>query len=247
MPSPGVWIGVYLENAADGGVQVIGLVPGGPADRAGVRSGDVLLRVGEVSVLDLEALNELLRTMKPGQRTEFRLLRGGTMQTVPLQLGDRSKVRAPVSVPAPAPPGSSAAVLFPYRGPLGAELADIPAELRKHYGAPPDAGALVVQLDPDGPGAQAGLRVGDVVVRAGERPVQGPRDVLAGLLSAPTGDVPLEVVRARKKVTVTVPRPAVPRPSTSARVAELTQEVARLRARVAELEAELDKERARRE
>src|SRR5262245_48423551 len=92
MQQPVVWLGVYLDDAADGGVQVLGLVPGGPADRSGMQSGDVVLGVGSVSVLDLEALNQTLLKMKPGQRAELRVLRDGSVKTVPLLLGDRSKV-----------------------------------------------------------------------------------------------------------------------------------------------------------
>ena len=243
LPQPAVWLGVYLEDAADGGVQVLGLVPGGPADRGGVQAGDVLLAVGSVSVLDLDALNQTLQQLKPGQRAELRVLRDGSMQTVPLVLGDRT---APTPPQVPMSPGEPVW----YRGrALGIEVVDIPVELRKHYGAPGDAGALVVKLEAEGPAARAGLRVGDVLVRAGERPVQGPADVLAGVLSAPSDEVPLQVVRARKTLTLSVPRPAVPRPgragqgAADARVRELTAEVDRLRARVAELEAELEKAR----
>ena len=247
MQDPPVWLGVFLEDAADGGVQVLGLVPGGPAERGGVRAGDVLLAVGGTSVLDLASLNQTLLPLKPGQRTEFRLLRDGSMETVTLLLGDRAKAqkdseRGPFTAPTPRP-----APRPNYRYALGAEVTDISAELRKHYGAPADAGALVVKLDPAGPAAKAGLKVGDVLVRVGERKVEGYGDLLAGLLAAPTPEVPIEVVRSRKTLIVSMPRPAVPRPPRAApsdqRIVELTQEVERLRARVAELEAELEKRR----
>jgi len=243
MTEPAVWMGVILEDAADGGVEVLALVPGGPADRSGVQSGDVVLGVGSVSVLDLKALNQTLRTMKPGQRTELRVLRDGSMQTLPLVLGERSKnllsTEAPLNTLMPRPFGAA----------LGLEVVDIPPDLRTHYGAPADAGVLVVKLEPAGSAARAGLRVGDVLVRAGERRVQGPGDVVAGVIAAPGGEVPLQVVRARKTMTVSVPRPAVPRPTrppqglADARIVELTAEVERLRARVAELEAELERSR----
>jgi S1-C subfamily serine protease len=248
MQDPPVWLGVFLEDAADGGVQVLGLVPGGPAERGGVRAGDVLLAVGGTSVIDLASLNQTLLPLKPGQRTEFRLLRDGSMETITLLLGDRAKAqkdaeRGFAPTPTPPPPPTPR----PYRHALGAEITDISAELRKHYGAPAGAGALVVKLDPDGPAAKAGLKVGDVLVRVGERNVEGYGDLLAGLLAASTPEVPIEVVRSRKTVTVSMPRPAVPRPPRAARsdqrIVELTQEVERLRARVAELEAELEKRR----
>jgi C-terminal processing protease CtpA/Prc len=250
MQDPPVWLGVFLEDAADGGLQVLGLVPGGPAERGGVRAGDVLLGVAGTSVLDLASLNQTLLPLKPGQRAEIRFLRDGSMQTVTLLLGDRAKAQKnaergpldPFTAPTPRP-----MVRTGYRYALGAEIADMPAELRKHYGAPADAGALVVKLDPDGPAAKAGLMVGDVLVRAGERRVEGHGDFLAGLLAASTPEVPIEVVRSRKTQIVSMPRPAVPRPSraapSDAKMAALTQEVERLRARVAELEAELEKQR----
>lgn len=240
---PPVWLGVFLEDAADGGVQVLGLVPGGPADRGGVREGDVLLGVGSASVLSVDSLNETLRGMKPGQRAEIRLLRNGKAETVGLLLGDRTRLRGDDRVEETR----GQIYRLQLAGPLGIGLQTIPAELRQHYGAPPDAGALVVKLEPQGPGARAGLRVGDVVIRAGLRPVADPADVTAGILSASTAEVPLEVVREHKTVRVTVSRPAVPRPPSAvyvdARTMELAQEVARLRARVAELEAELEKAR----
>ena len=239
---PAVWMGVILEDAADGGVEVLALVPGGPADRSGVQSGDVLLGVGSVSILDLGTHNQTLRTLRPGQRTELRVLRDGSMQTVPLVLGERSKSLLPMDAPTPPPTPR------PSRDALGLEVVDIPPDLRTHYGAPADAGALVIQLEPDGPAAKAGVRVGDVLVRAGERRVQSPGDILAGVIAAPGDEVPLQVVRTRKTITVSVPRPAVPRPGRAqaladARVVALTAEVERLRARVEELEAELEKAR----
>jgi hypothetical protein len=252
---PPVWLGVYLENADDGGVQVIGLVPGGPAARGGVREGDVLLGVGATTVLDLASLNETLRTFKPGQRAEIKLLRDGKTETLALLLGDRTRLLAE---PGRTDPDSSGrwsqlrAVRF--ADPLGVGLQTIPPELRRHYGAPPEAGTLVVRVDPQGPGASSGLRVGDVVVRAGLRDVADPADVTAGIFSASTAEVPLEVIRGGKRVKVVVSRPAVPRPpkatpdgyagtAPDAKTRELAREVERLRARVAELEAELEKAR----
>jgi hypothetical protein len=46
--------------------------------------------------------------------------------------------------------------------------------------------------------------VGDVLVRAGERPVQGPADVLAGVISASGDEVPLQVIRSGKAMTVSL-------------------------------------------
>ena len=44
------WMGVFLGDAVDGGVQIVALVPGGPAQAGGLQRGDVLVRVGGLAM-----------------------------------------------------------------------------------------------------------------------------------------------------------------------------------------------------
>lgn len=63
-------------------------VKGGPADKAGIVSGDILLDADGVSVTSANTLAEILAEYKPGEIANVRLLRGGQTVTVPVTLGD---------------------------------------------------------------------------------------------------------------------------------------------------------------
>jgi hypothetical protein len=62
----------------DGGVRVSSLVPDSPAARAGLREGDILVRLDEQEIADLAAFSRLLRTLKPGQEVEATVTRDGS-------------------------------------------------------------------------------------------------------------------------------------------------------------------------
>ena len=93
------------------------------------------------------------------------------------------------------------------RGFIGVTLLEITPELRVHFGAPKDAGALVSDVQADSPAARAGLEVGDVITAVDGKRVGWSGDVSRGIRSRKAGEtVPLDVVRGRapRKLTVTV-------------------------------------------
>jgi hypothetical protein len=73
-----VSLGTVPDFAYPGpGVRLSGVGPGSPADRAGLREGDVLLAIGAVELADLRAFAEALRALSPGQRVDLRFSRDG--------------------------------------------------------------------------------------------------------------------------------------------------------------------------
>jgi hypothetical protein len=71
------------------GVKVASLVAGSPADRAGLRAGDVLIRLDGREVADLRAFSELLRGYEPGRTVEATVIRGGAEHTMSVMLAPR--------------------------------------------------------------------------------------------------------------------------------------------------------------
>jgi putative serine protease PepD len=61
--------------------------PGGPADKAGIRAGDVITAVGGESVTDTGALGAVLAKSKPGDTVPVQINRAGTTSTVRVTLG----------------------------------------------------------------------------------------------------------------------------------------------------------------
>ena len=88
---------------------------------------------------------------------------------------------------------------------IGISMDDLTPELRRHFGAPEDNGALVARVSEDSPAARAGIKVGDVLVSVDGHPVKSPSDASVAIRDKKEGDkVEMKLVRDRRESTVTV-------------------------------------------
>ncbi len=91
----GTWgYGAYLGTVPDmsgteSGVRLAGVRAGSPAEKAGLRTDDVITRIGDYEVPDLEAMTSALRSHKPGDTVEIVVRRGATLTTLTATLGTR--------------------------------------------------------------------------------------------------------------------------------------------------------------
>jgi S1-C subfamily serine protease len=83
------WIGFYPQ-AFDGGVAVTNVVPGGPADQAGLRKGDLLLSVDGQTVGSLRDLYRAIWRKSPGETSSFQVLRESAILVIEVTGGDRA-------------------------------------------------------------------------------------------------------------------------------------------------------------
>jgi serine protease Do len=74
------------------------------------------------------------------------------------------------------------------RGRIGVRIQELTRDLARALRLPAPAGALVTEVEPEGPADLAGMRAGDVIVRFGGRPVESPADLLQHAASAKPGD-----------------------------------------------------------
>ncbi|MFN2543715.1 MAG: S1C family serine protease [Actinomycetota bacterium] len=72
------------EVGRRGGVEVVQVVGGSPADRAGLRAEDLIVEVDGVPVEDMGDLQRLMTSERIGERTELRVFRGGRMEALPV-------------------------------------------------------------------------------------------------------------------------------------------------------------------
>lgn len=90
------------------------------------------------------------------------------------------------------------------RGYLGVGLTDLTPELRTHFGAPEDQGAMISKVEPGSPADKAGLRVGDVLTSIDGQDVKSSWDVMAKVRNIDDGQqVPVEVWRNGKAQSLT--------------------------------------------
>ena len=76
------------------------------------------------------------------------------------------------------------------RGWLGVTIQDVTPEIAKGFGLKEDRGALVANVDPNGPAAKAGLQSGDIIVDFNGQPITGGRDLSMAVASTKAGSSP---------------------------------------------------------
>jgi serine protease Do len=155
-------LGVTIQNVDQALAQSFGLKKpvgaivssveqGGPADQAGLKSGDVILEVGGKAVERSNELPSLVASIEPGTKTNVVVWRNGERRTLPVTIGqlDDKVAAAPGSGNQQQPTGKLGLAVRPLT----------PAERK----AAQTEGGLVVE-NATGPAAEAGIRTGDVIL-----------------------------------------------------------------------------------
>jgi serine protease Do len=157
-----------LGRPDDKGALVASVEPGGPAEKAGIKTGDVIIRIGAEAVERPRDLSRAVAGLKPGTQARLTLVRGGATQEVTVAVGQRQEEQ----------PSQTGALQGPDSGGkrLGVALAPVDEALRQRLGADA-AGVLVQQVEPNSPAAQNGIRPGDLIVAVNNRDVSRPSDV----------------------------------------------------------------------
>ena len=87
----GVSVATAVTGAGDTRVVLQAVTPGGPAEQAGLRVGDAILRIGDNLVTDADALIAAIRSHRPGEAVEVTYERGGQRHTVTVRLTDATR------------------------------------------------------------------------------------------------------------------------------------------------------------
>jgi serine protease Do len=174
------WIGVTIQSVDENQAKALGLPEakgalissvgkGHPADKAGVRQGDVVLEVNGEPVNDSKELLARIAGLKPGDKARLTLWRGNKRITKTVTLGERGEqtmaAMQPGQQPAPA-----AAVLGMSLQPVGEREANA-------LGMEAPQGLIVAEVAPGSPAADEGVRQGDVILQANQQDVNTPAEL----------------------------------------------------------------------
>jgi len=174
------WIGVGVQELngevaeafnlqPEAGALVSQVDPQGPGARA-VQLGDVITQVNGVRVQHAGDVVREVVMRQPGERVELTLLRRGQTLRAAVVTGRRPEPRRAESDAPQAVPVDSGGVG------IGMEVAPIAPQRARALGV--DRAVVVTQVEPGGAADRAGLRRGDVILRADELPVSSPGDIL---------------------------------------------------------------------
>jgi acetylornithine deacetylase/succinyl-diaminopimelate desuccinylase-like protein len=89
-PSYGTYLGTIPDMTdSPGGVRLLGVRAGSPAEKAGLRGDDIITRIGDMEVPDLQAMTNALRSHEPGDTVSIVIRRGEKVTTLRATLGSR--------------------------------------------------------------------------------------------------------------------------------------------------------------
>ncbi|MEN8175984.1 MAG: PDZ domain-containing protein [Pseudomonadota bacterium] len=173
------------------GLAITGVAPGGPADRAGLRAGDIITALDDQPVYSAARLQWLVRQAAAREQTVVSYVREGQMEKAEVSFA-RPEPSLPSERSFPLPLGPSNAY-------LGIRMQPLTEDLRDSFGAPEKVGVLISGIDEDSPGAEAGLKAGDVIVRMDRKTIRTVADVRRVTNYFDPGDtVEIEVIRDKK-------------------------------------------------
>ena len=176
------WLGVSFQEITpelaahfggdfDGGALVNAVVPGGPADKAGLRSGDVITGVGNQPIREGHDLLRSVLRQGVGERVNLEVRRGGKTRQIAVVTGER-----PSEDSAQASEQS-----VEDNGMLGLALEELTARLRARVGYEGEGRVFVRAVKPGSDADRAGLRPGDIILQADRQAVRTIDDVRMAL------------------------------------------------------------------
>jgi serine protease Do len=175
------WLGVQVQPVTPELADSLGLkqargalvsipAPGSPAELAGIRRGDVILKIGDGEVKDSRDLARKIAAIAPETSVKLSIFRDGKRETVEVKLEELEDGKSPAAGAGPAPQSEI--------GALGLSVAPT------GEGPAGPGGLAIVEIRPDGRAADAGLVQGDILLIANGADLTSPNALEAALRSA---------------------------------------------------------------
>lgn len=218
-----VLVGIQLDDSSGkAGARVREVSPGGPAEQAGVRAGDLVVAVNGTDVRGREPVArvvQLLRDVKPGDKVDLQVLRDGTTRDlIAIARPDGDEFFVARELPAmPAIPAIAAMprvkAFADWDGPMiisgpmaDMDLARLTPGLGRYFGT--DSGVLVVRAPSKG---ALGLQDGDVILSIdGRKPIDSSHVIRIFGSYDPGEKLTLDVLRMHHRISVVAIVPAAP-------------------------------------
>jgi serine protease Do len=172
------WIGVTIQRVSENeakalnlpaptGALIASVVKGQPADKAGVKQGDVVLEVNGQKVADNNDLLKKIAGLAPGDKPRLTLWRNGKRVVKTVTLGQRGEKT--LSSIRPQPPEAASV--------LGMTLKPINKQEAKALGLDKTQGLAIVSVDQESAAAEEGARQGDIILQANQQDVNTVEDL----------------------------------------------------------------------
>lgn len=191
------WLGVVIQEVDKDlalsfglkrprGALISQMEPGGPAERSGLKEGDIILEFNGRTISRSADLPYVVGPVRPGTVVPVEILRERKKRSIEVTVGSRANAGevASNSEPEPIKPASTL---------LGLVVEDMTAEMKRSAGV---SGVVITQISANSPAAAAGLEPGDILVQLGFEQVQSVKQFRKVEQSLPVNKPqPVKVVR----------------------------------------------------
>jgi serine protease Do len=166
------WLGVVIQQITQDLKDAMGLPdtkgalisrvdPDGPAAKAGIERGDVVVRFGDEPIDEMEELPRRVAATPPGTTVPVTVLRSGKEKRIEVEVGTlRDGEQIAERGESDEKPGA-----------FGLRVQDLTGELAEQLGVQGEKGVVVTEVEGGSPAAEAGMRRGDVILEANQTAV----------------------------------------------------------------------------
>ncbi len=230
----GSFLGVYAEDITSAnmsnyglrnvrGVGITEVIKSSPAEKAGLKKGDVILRFDDETVTSVRKLNRLVSETAPDHTVKLGISRSGSDQEVTVTLAKRDDLSTTIwqgmprgdvfrtmprgEFPKLDPFGESQEALVFALGNnrrIGVSTQSLTKQLADYFGVSDGKGVLVTSVSEDSPAAKAGIKAGDVITAIDGEKIEGSGDLSRAINKQKDVDVTLTIIRDKIPRTIKV-------------------------------------------
>ncbi|MGM0427785.1 MAG: Do family serine endopeptidase [Thermodesulfobacteriota bacterium] len=174
------------------GVLITKIFPGDPAAKAGIQTNDIILEVNGQKVDSSRELSQMIANFDVGDEVDILVWRDGKKKVFTVTLAKRQDLKT-----AAAPEETEKEEVF------GIKVADVTPETARRFKLKEDDGVVVVGVEPDSKGEEAGIRAGDFIQEINHQKIEGVNDYQEKIDQVSSGKpVYLYILRPQKGFVV---------------------------------------------
>ncbi|WP_051610027.1 DegQ family serine endoprotease [Terasakiella pusilla] len=178
------WLGVRIQTVSDEiaenlgldeakGALVTSVAEDGPAEDAGIEKGDVVITFNGKDVTEMRKLPRIVAETEVNKSVPVEVWRKGKVKKLTVKVGELEVAEKNGTVTASKVQNGNSTIKE-----LGMSLGSLTDPLRAQHNIPEEAkGVIILDVVNDGPAAQKGIRVGELIVEVGQKEVTSPDEI----------------------------------------------------------------------
>jgi serine protease Do len=189
------WLGVLIQKITpelkdkldlkgEKGALVADVVSGGPAEKAGIKRGDVIVSFDGKEIDEMSELPYVVASTPVGKTVTVEVIRKAQKKAFRVEVGELKEEGEPATVPETEPN-------------LGLTLKEITPELARNFRLSETSGLVVVQVEANSAAAEAGVSPGDIILEVDQAPVKTLGEFNKNISSYGAGDTVLLLINRR--------------------------------------------------